>query len=114
MSALHWQAVSSQLPAATFAVSQLPKLAWPAIPAAFNSLSSWQCVVEGSAWLMGRRDKRTCKGKVFKGSSGNVRQLTNDQGCSNLQCKFQNVLIHWRAALVPYHNNIYTKMSDVA
>ena len=23
---------------------------------------------------MGRRDKRTCKGKVFKGSSGNVSQ----------------------------------------
>ena len=78
MSALHWQAVSSQLPAASFAVSQLPKLAWPALPAAFNSLSSWQCVVEGSAWLMGRRDKRTCKGKVFKGSSGNVSQLTID------------------------------------
>jgi len=34
--------------------------------------------VEGSAWLMGRRDKRTCKGKVFKGSSGNVRHLTTE------------------------------------
>jgi len=74
MAAIQWHVVSGQLllPAAAGAATQMPKLAWLKLPAAFSSLSSWQELLESSTWLMGRRDKRTCKGKVFKGSSGDV------------------------------------------
>ncbi|KAL0025730.1 hypothetical protein WJX77_007889 [Trebouxia sp. C0004] len=90
------------MPAASFAVAQLPKLAWPALPAAFNSLSSWQCVVEGSAWLMGRRDKRTCKGKVFKGSSGNARSKKPRQPSLQWQRQQQQTAASQKPMAIPY------------
>lgn len=74
MAAVSWQALAAQLSPVTLLTEQLHKLAWRAVPLAVSSLSSYESVLSGSSWLMGRRDKRTCKGKVFKGSSGNVSQ----------------------------------------
>lgn len=79
MAAISWQTFAQLAPAGIFA-EQLPQLAWRTVPVLISSMSSWQTLLSEGSWLMGRRDKRTCKGKVFKGSSGNVRLLTLIQG----------------------------------
>ena len=75
MAAISWQAFRTQLAPTGLLTEQLPSLGWGKLPVATSSMSSWQSLLLEGSWLMGRRDKRTCKGKVFKGSSGNVRLL---------------------------------------
>ena len=75
MAAVPWQALAAQLSPLTLLTEQLHKLAYRTVPLAILSLSSSDSLVSETSWLMGRRDKRTRKGKVFKGSSGNVSQV---------------------------------------
>lgn len=75
MAAVSWQALAAQLSPVTLLTEQLHKLACRTVPLAILSLSSSEPLLSETSWLMGRRDKRTRKGKVFKGSSGNVSQV---------------------------------------
>ena len=65
--ALHLQRLGPSL------ASQLLKLTDAQLPSILPTLASWQESITDSLMEMGRRDARTRKGKIFKGSSGNVR-----------------------------------------
>ena len=80
MAAVPWQALAAQLSPLTLLTEQLHKLAYRTFPLAILSLSSSESLVSETSWLMGRRDKRTRKGKVFKGSSGNVSHVGSPDG----------------------------------
>ena len=85
MAVVSSHALAAQLSPLTLLTEQLHRLAWRTVPLAISSLSSNESLLSGSSWLMGRRDKRTCKGKVFKGSSGNVSQPFSFKQHSDMQ-----------------------------
>ena len=53
--------------------AHLAKMANAQLPSVIPALLTWQESIADSMLQMGRRDPRTRKGKVFRGSSGNVR-----------------------------------------
>lgn len=102
MATLGGQALNAQLPSLTTTALQLSRLAWLQMPTALTSLSIWPQEPEDAAWLMGRRDKRTRKGKIFKGSSGNTRAKKPQQPSLEWQRQQQQTAAAQKPIPVPY------------